>query len=90
MHTFRLLVLISIAALLTGCGSMNVMSDGADIRLMLQGHDPVAYFTQGKPVLGRPALRAEHDGVTYRFASDENLKLFTSSPAKYAPQYGGF
>jgi len=27
---------------LAGCGSMNVVSDGGDSRLMLKGHDPVA------------------------------------------------
>jgi len=93
MHAIRKFVLFALAAsavVLSGCGSMNVMSDGADSRLMLQGHDPVAYFTEGKAVSGRPAIKAEHEGVTYRFASDENLKLFTANPAKYAPQYGGF
>ena len=69
---------------------MNVVSDGADAKLMLRGNDPVGYFTQGRAVPGRPDLKAEHEGVTYRFASEENRRTFVANPAKYAPQYGGF
>jgi YHS domain-containing protein len=86
----RTLALAFTALLLAGCGSMNVVSDGADSRLMLKGHDPVAYFTVGKPVLGKPEIKADHQGVTYRFASEDNRRLFTANPAKFAPQYGGW
>lgn len=36
--------IVSLAALLalSGCGAMNVVSDGADAELMLKGYDPVA------------------------------------------------
>ena len=60
--------------------------DGAAIR----GYDPVAYFTQQKPVRGLPAYRAEHKGSTFYFASQANRDAFVSSPEKYAPQYNGF
>ena len=90
MRALRLLLAVALAALLTACGSMNVVSEGADAKLMLRGNDPVGYFTQGKAVPGRPDLKAEHDGVTYRFASQENQRAFAANPAKYAPQYGGF
>lgn len=56
----------------------------------LHGHDPVAYFTQGKPVAGKEALSAVHEGATYRFASTGNRDMFAADPAKYAPQYGGY
>jgi YHS domain-containing protein len=59
-------------------------------RLALQGYDPVAYFTAGKPARGYAAYAVEHDGATYRFASAENMKAFQADPASYAPQYGGF
>ncbi len=75
---------------LAACGSMNVVSDGADSRLMLRGYDPVAYFTDGKPVPGRPDLKVEHQGVTYRFASEDHRRLFLANAAKYVPQYGGW
>jgi YHS domain-containing protein len=90
MHALRLTILAALAAVLSACGSMNVVSDGPDARLMLSGNDPVSYFTQPRPVQGRPDLKAEHEGVTYRFASEENRRTFVASPAKYAPQFGGF
>jgi YHS domain-containing protein len=58
--------------------------------LMLLGHDPVAYFTLGKPVRGDPALSAQHDGATYYFISAEHRSAFLAAPEKYVPQYGGF
>ena len=59
-------------------------------KIALQSHDPVAYFTAGKPVLGSVAYSAEHEGATYRFSSDANRKAFLADPAKYAPLHGGF
>ncbi len=56
----------------------------------LKGHDPVAYFTAGKPTRGDAKYAATYQGATYHFASAANQRLFESSPAKYAPQYGGF
>ncbi|MGH8705941.1 MAG: YHS domain-containing (seleno)protein [Burkholderiales bacterium] len=85
------LTIAFLAALLVGaCGSMNVISDGADSNLMLRGYDPVAYFTAGKPTVGRPDIKTEHRGVTYRFASEQNRRLFITAPGRYVPQYGGF
>jgi YHS domain-containing protein len=56
----------------------------------IKGHDPVAYFTEKRPVPGRPEFTATHEGATYRFASASNRDEFASAPAKYAPQYGGY
>lgn len=86
----RVFPLVLAALVLGGCGSMNITSDGADSALMLKGYDPVAYFTAGKPTPGRPDVKAEHNGVTYRFASDENRRAFAASPDRYVPQFGGF
>ena len=44
----------------------------------------------GKATPGRPDVKAEHNGVTYRFASDENRRTFSASPDRYVPQFGGF
>jgi YHS domain-containing protein len=54
------------------------------------GYDPVAYFAEGKPVKGRQDIALEHEGVTWRFASDANRDAFKAEPAKFAPQYGGY
>jgi YHS domain-containing protein len=56
----------------------------------LKGYDPVAYFTVGQPTPGVDQYAYRWKGVTYRFASAENLALFKSDPEKYLPQYGGY
>src|SRR6266702_379405 len=56
----------------------------------LSGYDPVAFFTDSKPVNGSPFIAAEHQGATYFFATEEHKKLFTEDPDKYVPQFGGF
>ncbi|MFM9887247.1 MAG: YHS domain-containing (seleno)protein [Burkholderiales bacterium] len=81
--------LLLLIALLSGCATNNVISDGADANLMLRGNDPVAYFTMDKAVKGDPAIKADHDGVTYRFVSNEHREMFQRDPKKYTPAYGG-
>ena len=67
----------------------NTVAEGGDARLMMRGKDPVSYFQGEQPVAGRPDIKANRDGVTYRFANEENRKLFLASPEKYVPMYGG-
>jgi YHS domain-containing protein len=71
-------------------GPWRTMRDGADERLMLEGHDAVAYFSQNAAVKGDPSIKLEHKGVTYRFASEANKAEFARNPDKYMPQFGGF
>ncbi len=56
----------------------------------IKGYDPVAYFTQNKPVKGAADITFEWNGATWHFASAENRDLFKGNPEKYAPQYGGW
>lgn len=58
--------------------------------LALQGYDPVAYFTENKPVKGRMEFRSVYRGATYYFASSEDKARFDKEPAKHEPAYGGF
>ncbi|PTW61453.1 YHS domain-containing protein [Breoghania corrubedonensis] len=62
------------------------VKDGAAIG----GIDPVAYFTDGKPVAGSDAFTATHDGVTWKFATAEHRDMFEADPQKYTPAYGGY
>jgi YHS domain-containing protein len=85
------LLLLSLAALLGGCGTTHAtIPTSRGEELMLLGHDPVGYFTDGKPVRGKHTIAAETQGRTYYFASPENRAKFLATPAKYEPQYGGF
>ena len=65
---------------------LNVDKNG----LALQGYDPVAFFTENKPVKGKPEFKSTDQGVTYLFASAENKMRFEKEPAKYEPAFGGF
>jgi len=58
--------------------------------VILKGYDVVAYFKQGKPVQGDPAIESTYQGAKYLFASAANKADFDKDPAKYVPQYGGF
>ena len=90
------------ALLLGGCSAMtaqnpasalkpvNAVADGADERVMLKGHDVVAYWVDGKHAPGSPQIKSVYEGVTFRFASAEHKALFDTAPAKYLPQYGGY
>lgn len=78
-------------------GLIGVMSFGlgaiaqtSDERLALKGYDPVAYFTEKRPMLGDPQLRHEWDGAVYQFASAKNLELFKGEPDRYLPQYNNW
>ncbi|MCB2094812.1 MAG: YHS domain protein [Rhodobacteraceae bacterium] len=56
----------------------------------ISGYDPVAYFTEGRPVAGNPAHALKWRGATWRFASAGALDAFEMNPAAYAPRYGGY
>jgi hypothetical protein len=58
--------------------------------LAIKGYDPVAYFTESKPVEGDGDFEFKWMDATWRFASEANRKLFAAEPEKYAPQFGGF
>ncbi|MBL4942772.1 MAG: YHS domain protein [Colwellia sp.] len=58
--------------------------------IILAGHDAVAYFTQGKPVIGKKSITAVYNDAIYRFSSTDNRDTFVNNPKKYAPAYGGF
>lgn len=56
----------------------------------IEGYDPVAYFTDGRPVEGSKQFTHEWGGATWRFASAEHRDAFAAEPEKYAPRYGGY
>jgi len=58
--------------------------------LAVHGYDVVAYFTTQSPTIGQAQFKEVYQGATYRFSSEENLKVFRADPAKYAPQFGGY
>lgn len=58
--------------------------------IAIKGYDPVAYFTQQKPVKGNSEISYDWQGAEWRFTSEENRELFKKAPNNYSPQYGGY
>jgi YHS domain-containing protein len=58
--------------------------------VILKGYDAVAYFKQKRAVKGDPKYSSSYGGATYYFASADDKAEFDKTPAKYAPQYGGY
>ncbi|GLR70969.1 YHS domain-containing (seleno)protein [Agaribacter marinus] len=88
---------VVIAFTVTSCGLIPTQAKSSieavnvdKSRLAIKGYDPVAYFTEAKPVLGNAQYTAQYNGATYHFASAKHQSLFTGNPMKYAPQYGGY
>jgi YHS domain-containing protein len=94
-------VALMIVTLMSGCAMItqnpssalkpvNAVEMDGDSRVMLKGHDVVAYFTQNKHALGAKQHSSLYEGVAFRFASAEHKALFDKEPKKYLPQYGGY
>ena len=58
--------------------------------IAIRGYDPVAYFTDDKPIKGDPSYVHRWMGTSWQFASKSNFESFVNNPEKYAPQYGGY
>jgi len=56
----------------------------------IQSYDPVAFFTDNKPVKGDAKFPVRHNGATYLFVSKEHRDTFKADPAKYEPAFGGY
>lgn len=67
-------------------GEINVDAKG----VALKGYDPVAYFTDNKPVMGSAEFTATMDNAIYQFASAEHREMFLAAPEKFTPQFGGY
>ncbi len=57
---------------------------------VIEGYDPVAYFTMGKAVPGSEVYCYRWLGAEWHFTNSEHRKMFLANPGKYIPQYGGY
>jgi YHS domain-containing protein len=78
------------AASLSASMALAVDEHFVDGGAVVGGYDVVAYHTMGKPIEGSSEFSATYQGATWNFASAENLEMFNSDPAKFAPAYGGW
>jgi YHS domain-containing protein len=92
---FAVVVMIMTAMLITvtvGAQSSNEQNfNNLDDRgVILDGYDPVAFFTDNKPVKGTAQFQTTYQGAIYFFSSQDHLALFKNNPDKYRPQFGGW
>jgi enamine deaminase RidA (YjgF/YER057c/UK114 family) len=81
------------SAVLAGCLFSTIVAPGArseEPKLSISGYDPVAYFTDGKPVQGKSEIEYLWHKLRWRFANDEHRQSFAKDPDHYAPQYDGY
>jgi YHS domain-containing protein len=58
--------------------------------LALSGFDPVAYFTNATPLIGRAEFEYHFAGATWRFRNEGNRAAFIANPEVYFPVFGGY
>jgi hypothetical protein len=58
--------------------------------LAVDGYDPVAFYTDGKPVPGSPDFELSYGGAVWRFCNVGNRAAFAARPDVYMPQFGGY
>jgi hypothetical protein len=58
--------------------------------LAIEGFDPVAYFVDARPMVGRPDFEASEAGAVWRFRNEGNRASFVAHPEIYGPQFGGY
>jgi len=61
-----------------------------DTGLAISGFDPVAYFTDHKPELGRSELELRLGGAVWQFRNVGNRAAFRDHPDVYMPRFGGY
>jgi len=83
----RALLLSLLAAL--SAGAIAQSDESKALPLAIKGYDPVAYFTEGRPVKGLATFTHDFDERRYFFANAKNRALFAADPERYVPQFRG-
>lgn len=68
----------------------NELAVNPETGLAISGFDPVAYFTDGKALFGRPEIELNKEGVVWRFSNEGNRGAFEIHPEVYAPRFAGY
>jgi hypothetical protein len=58
--------------------------------LAIGGFDPVAYFVEAEPVLGKGDFEYAMAGTVWRFRNEGNRAAFVDKPEVYMPRFGGY
>jgi hypothetical protein len=58
--------------------------------LAIYGYDPVTYFTDAKPGIGRDTIEFRTGNAIWRFRNESNRAAFAADPEVYTPRFGGY
>jgi len=85
-------ILLSTGIFLAMCLTVSAQQNEIFVKdnAAISGYDAVAYFKEGKPVMGSTEFSVTYKGASWLFASKANADLFKANPEKYEPQYGGY
>lgn len=86
---FALLWILALALPIGAATTEQIVVD-RNSGLAIHGFDPVAYFTNRAPTLGRGEFEHRHAGAVWRFRNAGNLAAFAADPDVYMPRYGGY
>lgn len=82
------LILASVAPIVAATTEQIVVDRNSG--LAIHGFDPIAYFTDGAPLLGKGEFEYRHAGAVWRFRNPGNLAAFAADPDVYMPRFGGY
>jgi hypothetical protein len=91
--TWRLAIVTAIATSLAvpiGATTTEYVVVDRHTGLAINGFDPVAYFTDGAPGLGRAEFEYRWKGAVWRFRNEGNRSAFIADPDVYTPRFGGY
>ena len=86
LYLALLTLLLGMSITAVSAGEINTGYFG---NVAIEGYDPVAYFTENRPMKGSEQYSLEWLGAIWHFANERHRELFAENPIKYAPQYGG-
>ena len=86
----NLFVAAALFVALSGIGFAKELKNLDKNGVAIQSYDPVAFFTDNRPVKGSSQFQSEYRGAKYYFATAEHKAAFDNDPAKYEPQFGGY
>src|SRR5688572_11145764 len=93
-HTRRRVVvmglLLAATAIALAAAGRKPAVNASERGFAMDGYDPVAYVTDGRPVAGSSQFETKWNGALWRFASAAHRDAFRTDPERYAPQFGGY
>ena len=87
---FALIALLAVAPALSWAATTERVVVDRFTGLAIAGFDPVAYFTDARPLPGDAAYELSEEGVVWRFRNERNRASFAANPEIYGPQFGGY